>query len=146
MLYVDAPAPERIWPPECFAELADHVIEKWNATVAVVSGREGSGLTEKVKAASRNPERLLRFTDLTIPQLAALIASSRLLVANDTGPMHIGPAVGTPTLGLFSVGFPEHFRPIGQNDRFLRANPIEKIEVKDVLKVMEEMWARAMAG
>jgi hypothetical protein len=54
--------------------------------------------------------------------------------------------VGVRTLGLFSVGYPEHFRPIGPNDRFLRANPIEKIETKDVIAVVDEMWAIADPG
>lgn len=142
-LYVDAPVPERIWPPELFAMVADFVIEKIGAAAVVISGKDGSGLVERVRNASRNPNRLSLHTDVTIPQLAALIASSRLLISNDTGPMHIGPAVGVPTLGLFSVGYPEHFRPIGPNDRFLRANPIEKIQVSQVIEAVGEMWAIA---
>ena len=85
----------------------------------------------------------VNLNELTIPQLAALIASARLFVSNDTGPMHIGPAVGVRTLGLFSVGYPQHFRPIGADDRFLRANPIEKIETEDVIAVVREMWTIA---
>jgi ADP-heptose:LPS heptosyltransferase len=70
-----------------------------------------------------------------------MIASARLLISNDTGPMHIGPAVGVRTLGLFSVGLPEHFRPVGNGDRFLRAIPIERIRVDEVVELVEEMWA-----
>jgi ADP-heptose:LPS heptosyltransferase len=80
---------------------------------------------------------------VTVLEVAALIDSSRLLISNDTGPMHFGPAVGVLTLGLFSVGYPEHFRPAGPNDRFLRANPIEKIQVSDVIETVEQMWATA---
>jgi ADP-heptose:LPS heptosyltransferase len=54
--------------------------------------------------------------------------------------MHIGPAVGVPTIGLFSVGYPEHFKPTGKHDRFLRGNPIEVIEARNVVKVIEEIW------
>jgi ADP-heptose:LPS heptosyltransferase len=66
-----------------------------------------------------------------------------LLISNDTGPMHIGPAIGVRTLGLFSVGYPEHFRPIGPADRFLRGNPIDTICVEEVIKTVEEMWVTA---
>ncbi len=142
-MYVDAPVPERIWPPESFARAADFIIDKLHAKVTVVCGKENAAVADRVLAASRHVNEIAARTDLTIPELVDLIASSRLLVSNDTGPMHIGPAVGVPTLGLFSVGLPEHFRPAGPDGRFLRANPIQRIEVKDVIGAVEEMWARA---
>src|SRR5206468_11782841 len=107
----------------------------------VFSGEEGSGLAERVRKESRIPARILTFTSVTIPELAALIASTQLLVSNDTGPMHLGPALGVPTLGLFSVGYPEHFRPTGPADRYLRGNPIQCIEVNEVIAAVGEMWA-----
>ncbi len=140
-LYVDAPVPERIWPQESFAELADFVVEKLQAKVVVICGNESGPLAGRVLKASRHPHRLTVRKDLTIPELVDLIASSRLLVSNDTGPMHIGPATGVPTLGLFSVGLPEHFRPTGRQDQFLRANPIQMIAVRNVTRTVEEMWA-----
>jgi ADP-heptose:LPS heptosyltransferase len=140
-LYVDAPVPERIWPPEHFAEVADFAVEKLGAAVVVLSSKERAELAGRVQRASRNRERLSLATDLTLPELVKIIASARLLISNDTGPMHIGPAVGVRTLGLFSVGYPEHFRPIGKGDKFLRAIPIERIQVDEVVGVVEEMWA-----
>jgi ADP-heptose:LPS heptosyltransferase len=141
VLYVDAPVPERIWPAERFAQVADFAIETWNARVIVISSPQGAALAGRVCEASRFPGRLLLMTDLELPQLTAVIASARLLISNDTGPMHIGPAVGVQTLGLFSVGYPEHFRPVGAADRFLRANPIDRIQVQEVIEAMAKMWA-----
>jgi ADP-heptose:LPS heptosyltransferase len=145
-LYVDAPVPERIWPPEQFAEVADYAIEKLHAAVAVISSKQKAELAARVRSASRNPTKLFILTDLDIPQLVRVIGSANLLISNDTGPMHIGPAVGVPTLGLFSVGYPEHFRPIGVGDKFLRANPIQEIRAQAVIEMMEEMWATADRG
>jgi ADP-heptose:LPS heptosyltransferase len=140
VLYVDAPVPERTWPPEKFAEIADFASERLGAAVIVISSSERAELASRIKAAVRNREKLKVFTDLDLKQLTATIASGHLLVSNDTGPMHIGPAVGVPTVGLFSVGYPEHFRPTGEHDRFLRKNPIEAIETRDVAKVIGEIW------
>jgi ADP-heptose:LPS heptosyltransferase len=145
-LYIDAPVTERIWLPERFAALVDFAIEKLGALPIVISSKQGQDLAKRVQHASRNSDQIAMFTDISIPQMAALIASAHLFVSNDTGPMHIGPVVGVRTLGLFSVGYPEHFRPIGPNDRFLRANPIEKIETKDVIAAVDEMWAIADPG
>jgi heptosyltransferase-3 len=143
VLYIDAPVSERIWPPERFAALADYATQCLGAKPIVITSGQGQDLVRRLLDASGNADRIAVFTDLTIPQLAALIASARLFVSNDTGPMHIGPAVGVRTLGLFSVGYPEHFRPIGPDDRFLRANPIEKIETEDVIAEVKEMWTIA---
>jgi ADP-heptose:LPS heptosyltransferase len=140
VLYVDAPVPERIWPPERFAEIADFVIEKLGAVVTVISSSDRPELTSRIKAASRNRDNVAGFSNLDLRELATTIASGHLLVSNDTGPMHIGPAVGVPTIGLFSVGYPEHFRPTGKHDRFLRGNPIAAIEARNVEKVIEEIW------
>jgi ADP-heptose:LPS heptosyltransferase len=142
-LYIAAPVPERIWPADYFARVADFAAERFGARVAVVSGPEGQPLAQRLKAASRRASQLSIFTDLSIPQVAALVASSRLLISNDTGPMHLGPALGVPTLGLFSVGYPEHFRPTGPADRFLRENPIDRIEVNKVIEAASQMWATA---
>jgi ADP-heptose:LPS heptosyltransferase len=143
VLFVDAPALDRIWPPERFAAVANFGIETLGATVVVISSSSGVDLARRVRESSRHPEDISTETDLTLPRLAATIASARLLVSNDTGPMHIGPAVGVPTLGLFSVGFPEHFRPVGPDDRYLRGVPIERIEVREVTAFVERMWTTA---
>ncbi len=140
VLYVDAPVPDRIWPPECFAQVADFAIDRLRAKAVVVSSRSAAALATRVRDASRYSGQIELLTDLSLRELAATIASARLLVSNDTGPMHIGPAVGTPTLGLFSVGYPEHFRPIGPADSFLRGQPIEKITVKEVVEKVGVMW------
>ena len=61
-------------------------------------------------------------------------------MSNDTGPMHLGPALGIPTVGIFSVGLPVHFRPTGSADAYVQGNPIESIPVKDVIETVERVW------
>jgi ADP-heptose:LPS heptosyltransferase len=146
VIYVDAPVPDRAWPPERFAALAAVAIERFGAGVVVISGNSGWPLVERVRGACPYPEGLSLVSNVTVPQLVALIASARVFVSNDTGPMHIGPAVGVPTLGLFSVGFPQHFRPLGPDDRFLRANPIGNIDASEVIQAVAELWAIADRG
>jgi len=141
--FVDAPVPERIWPAERFAEVADFVIEKFGFSVAVISSKERGDLAVAVRDFSRNPDQLSVYIDMNLQMIAQIIGSAVLFVSNDTGPMHIGPAVGVRTLGLFSVGYPEDFRPTGISDRFLRANPIEHILAEDVIDAVDEMWATA---
>jgi ADP-heptose:LPS heptosyltransferase len=132
-LYVDAPVRERIWPKDRFAALARHFVERHGVEVVVLAGSDphwgdpGKGVYV--------------FSALAIAELAALIAGARLFVSNDTGPMHLGPALGVPTLAIFSVGFPEHFRPTGTHDFVLRGNPIEEVRTADVIEAAERLWA-----
>jgi ADP-heptose:LPS heptosyltransferase len=43
--------------------------------------------------------------------LIAFVEAADILISNDSGPMHVGPAVGTPTLGIFGPGEPEIWFP-----------------------------------
>ena len=132
VLYVDAPVKERIWPLDRFVTLADRIIADFRAAVVVVAG---SGRTLPTFSAG-----VQVFSDLSIARLAAVIAAARMLVSNDTGPMHMGPALGTPTVGIFSVGVPTHFRPTGPWDRYVQGNPIERVEVTEVIGAINEVW------
>jgi ADP-heptose:LPS heptosyltransferase len=140
VFYLDAPVESRIWPAERFAEIGDCMIERFGASVVALAGPAGDPLVRRFLASTRHPERVQAFSSLSISKVAAIVAAAQLFVSNDTGPMHLGPALGVLTLALFSEGFPEHFRPTGSRDRFLRGRPIETLVVKEVLQVVEEMW------
>ncbi len=57
-------------------------------------------------------------TDLTL--LSAALASCRLLVTNDSGPMHLATAVGTPVVALFGAGDPAETGPLGPRHHVIR--------------------------
>jgi ADP-heptose:LPS heptosyltransferase len=54
-------------------------------------------------------------TDLPLLTMAALIRRLDMLIANDTGPMHLGIALKTPTIGLFAPTDPQLCGPYGTN-------------------------------
>jgi len=138
-LYVDAPTSKRMWPPEHFASVADYLTDQCGLQVVLIAGTDGSQLLTRIQEASGVKEHIRPFSNLTIPQLAAIVQAAEILISNDTGPMHLGPILGIPTLGLFSIGLPEHFRPTGPNDRYVLANPIERITVREVIDNVEKL-------
>lgn len=140
-LYVDAPTPKRIWPPAYFAEVADYLSAELEMNVVAIAGPQGEPLLQTLKETAKHPERIYTSAGLSIPQLSAIVYTAELLISNDTGPMHLGPILGIPTLGLFSIGVPEHFRPFGKTDRYLRFNPIEGISTEDVIRELGEWRA-----
>jgi ADP-heptose:LPS heptosyltransferase len=68
----------------------------------VTGTRDEAHLVEPiVESASDGTTAALR---LSLPALLALVSSADLVVSNDTGPLHLAIAAGTPTVGLFWVG------------------------------------------
>ena len=140
--YVGASVESRRWSSAGFAEAAKHAAGDWGADVVVLAGasREEVAIASEVEAVLDPHPRIRVLTGLDIARLAGVIARSRLLVSNDTGPMHLGPALGVPTLGIFSRSLPEHYRPIGPEDRFIRKRSVEEVSAADVAEIMDEMW------
>ena len=58
---------------------------------------------------------------LTLSELAALLQQAKLLITVDTGPMHIGQAVGTPTIALFGPTDDRIWGPRGIHDVIIKA-------------------------
>jgi len=90
---------DRRWPPSAHAEVARGLIAR-GLGVLVVWGPGEEHLARKV--AEGSGARLAPPTSLD--ELAALFRGARLCVSNNSGPMHLAVAVGTPTVGVFAAG------------------------------------------
>ena len=141
-VYVGASVESRRWEPSRFASVADHAASQWGATTLILTGKtpeeEAIGRRVVESVAARGRVRVV--AGLGIAELAAAIGLSRLLVSNDTGPMHLGPLMGVPTLGVFSRSLPDHYRPIGAGDRYIRKDTIHDVTADEVIRTMDEMW------
>jgi len=103
------------WPyyGELAAELAAHT------TVVVVGGPDDVGLGEEiVGAVGRSGGRAVNACGrLTLRQSAALLKRAVLLVTNDSAPLHLASAVGTPIVALFGPTVTEFgFGPVRPGD------------------------------
>jgi heptosyltransferase II len=108
-------AASRRWEPDRFAELVRR-LTKAGRTVVVFGGPAETELTAKVAGGAAID--LGGQTDLA--QLATGIASCDVLVTNDTGPLHLAAAVGTPTVSMWGAGDPSITGPLGTGNRVLR--------------------------
>jgi ADP-heptose:LPS heptosyltransferase len=89
----------RRWPLERFAAVGDALAEA-GATVLVNGSAEERGLTAAVCRAMRRPAVDLAGR-LPVSGLCALLARARLALSNDTGPLHLAQALGTPSVGIY---------------------------------------------
>ena len=91
--------PAKRWPNEKFIQLGKRLRDRFSAVVVVLWGPGEKEMAQKI--AGKIGEDSLLAPQTTLLQLAALCQKLELLVSNDSGPMHISAAMGTPTLGLY---------------------------------------------
>lgn len=114
-LFPGSNASSRRWDADRYASLARRLTRE-GVRVLVFGGPQEMRLTAQV--AGEAGIDLGGRTDL--PMLAAGLASCRLLVSNDSGPMHLAAAVGTPTVTLQGPADPIVTRPLGGAHVMLR--------------------------
>jgi heptosyltransferase-2 len=108
-------ASSRRWDADRYASLVRYLCDD-GARVVVFGGPQERELTARVAggAAFDAGGR----TDL--PLLAVALAACDLLVTNDSGPMHLATAVGTPTVSLWGAGDPVVTGPLGERHQLVR--------------------------
>ena len=98
---------------------------------------------------TRHVDRFINLTSKTsLLQMVELIRRARLVIANDSGPLHIAAALGRPTLGLFGPTSPTRFGPFPlsepRNNTIVSPNDqMSGISVDDVLKSTIEILRSA---
>jgi ADP-heptose:LPS heptosyltransferase len=91
--------PRRCWPAERFAALGDQLAQA-GFHIVVNGAAEEAMLVDAVLGAMRQPATGLA-GKLGLGGLCALLSRARLLVSNDTGPLHLALALGVPSVGIF---------------------------------------------
>lgn len=102
----------RRWQPERFAEAIDRIAGETGLRVVLVGGPDESDTTAKIMAAAKTPVVNLAGA-LRLETLLALLKEARLFLGNESGPMHMAAAVGTPVVGLFGLTSPVRWAPVG---------------------------------
>jgi lipopolysaccharide heptosyltransferase II len=111
--------PTKRWPAQRFAQLADGLIAQERMRIMIVgSGSEANQIEQMSRQMSQPVINLTGETDLL--QLAALLRRSDLLVSNDSGPIHLAAAVGTPVVAIFGPTEPSRVGPYGDGHVVLR--------------------------
>ncbi len=102
----------KCWPFEHFARLADMLHQKMGAQVMFVgSPADRQNVDGILSLMDHTPIDAVGKTSLL--ELAALLTKVDCLVTNDSGPMHMSVAVGTPVVALFGPTDPVKTGPYG---------------------------------
>jgi ADP-heptose:LPS heptosyltransferase len=148
--------PEKLWPAERYGVLARGLRERGLAAL-VTWGPGEEALADRVVAASGGAARRCFPTDLR--QFLELARRARVMVAADTGPLHIACAVGTSVVGIYGPTDPARNGPFSPDDVVVRrhgpADPRHRgrfqvtprdmaaITANEVLEAVDRRLARA---
>ena len=98
------------WLPEGFARVADRLQTDTTVRVVLV-GQESDESAVRGVAALMRTEAVSLLGQTSFGQLGALLQISSAFLGNDSAPGHLGAAVGTPTVTVFTDSDPERFLP-----------------------------------
>ena len=146
----------KCWDIEKFVALAEELTKDGSTNVLMFAGH----YERKTFYVEGEPKKgIFIMPGMTVCQMAAAFKKCDILVCNDSGPMHIGFAIGTPTVAIFGPTFPDRFgpkdlkknkiihphlacnpcwhpdRPIG----CLEKNCFKSIDVEEVLAAIEQL-------
>jgi lipopolysaccharide heptosyltransferase I len=111
----------KLWPPASFGALAAGLKSRGLASV-VAWGPGEETLAERVVAASAGA--VLKSFPTSLLELAELVRRARLVVAADTGPLHLACALRVPVVGLFGPTDPARNGPFAPDDVVVRRKPL----------------------
>ena len=109
------------WPAEAYAALADRLIES-DHKVLLIGSRDEADVSNEVVSRMRNRPAVLT-GKTSLDEITAVLAATDLIVTNDTGPAHIGAALGRPTIVIFGPTNPLTTRPFSPSAEILRHPP-----------------------
>jgi len=138
-LFPGAGHPSRRWPLERFAELADFLIRNDQVRVLVFAGPEEEALVSKMR--NLFPASAVILERLTVSHLASALARLAVFVSNDTGPMHIAAAVGTPVVLLLDKRAPDTYLPLGERHQKVYNKVISETAVEEVYEAARSVLA-----
>jgi heptosyltransferase-2 len=101
--------PAKRWPVTRFIAAAREVQQRTNCVWLILGGKSDIALADEICSALRPPPTACHNLagQTSLRELMALLKLCRMLLANDTGPMHVAAALGTPVVVPFGSTSPE---------------------------------------
>lgn len=103
--------------PEKWIEICEAIQKKYKVQFLILWGPGDENDSKKI-SEGLSPTPLMA-PKSTFGELSALMEKCDLIIANDSGPMHVSAALGKPTLGIFGPTNPKAHRPYSENSSYV---------------------------
>jgi len=136
----------KCWPMANFALLIDRLVERYNLKIVLIGSDQTPSIADAILQQSSRQSQIINLTGKTsIGQMVSLLRCSRLLISNDSGPVHVAAGVGTSVISLFLRDQPginaERWRPLGPKG-FILSNVPTPFNVDNVLELTEHIFQK----
>ena len=103
----------RNWTADGYAAVADYVTSQYDMQVVLTGGNSAleRDTAEDILSLCKTSEPLNMIASTSIDELVAILHLADIVLAPDTGPVHIASALGTDTIGLYASTNPERAGP-----------------------------------
>ena len=98
------------WPPALFAQLGNRLVQELGCQIFITGTESEKELVESIAAQIKGA---IPVTTLKLRPFAAFLKQMKVVVSNDTGPMHVAFAMQIPTVALFAPTDPKLCGPYG---------------------------------
>jgi heptosyltransferase-2 len=109
------------WLPERFAAVADALAADYGMNVVLTGGPGEREIGADIERGMHTPPLNL-IGRTSVRELMAVLARCRLVVTNDSGPMHIAAAFGIPLVAIFGPTDHSTTSPLAENYRIVRSD------------------------
>lgn len=151
--------PAKRWFTDRYALLGDRLIRERGAEVAIIGSAQELQIAEEIRSLMKEQPRVLAGRT-SLAGLMGLLSRCRLLITNDSGPMHLAAALDVPQIALFGSTDERATGPLSHNSTvihkhvecspcLLRECPIDlrcfdRIKVEEVYGIAWEILSRAL--
>lgn len=133
------------WPRVSFLTLIRRLIDELNLHVVIIGGEETQIQAENFKEELKR-EVINLAGKTSLKELAAVLKNMRVLVTNDSGPMHLAAMVNTPVVALFRKSPPgvsaKRWGPLGKDNIVIENDSLDKISPDEVFDGVKKTLQR----
>jgi ADP-heptose:LPS heptosyltransferase len=108
------------WPPNKLYEVINRTWKDLNAQPILLGAPDSKEFAESVLKDNLDVPIVSFVGKTNVVEVAALLAECEVIVANDSGLMHLGPSVGTSTIGVYGMTDPKVTWPYGPPHKVVR--------------------------
>jgi lipopolysaccharide heptosyltransferase II len=108
VVHAGATAASRRYPADRFGAVARELAQRGGHAIVFIGDASEAPLVAEARAAMDGVASINLAGRLSLGELGALIGGAALLVGNNSGPMHLAAAMGTPVVALYALTNPQH--------------------------------------
>jgi lipopolysaccharide heptosyltransferase II len=114
--------PAKRWPAEYFAEVIRTITGQIGARCIILGDEDDRPVAREITGQLRG-EAVDLTGQTTLVDMAGVLSLTDLVITNDSGPMHLAAAVGTPVMAIFGPTTPSlGFAPTGSRDKIFQVS------------------------